>query len=61
MKKLVVLSTIILLACGQYVSAQPPRIQEILQRLPDKAIPYKGEKHDLRDKGATGVYHAKLP
>ena len=57
MKKLVVLSTAILLALGQYASAQP-KIQEILQRLPDKVIPYVGEKHDLRDKGATGVYHA---
>lgn len=57
MKKLVVLSTTILLALGQYASAQP-KIQEILRRLPDKTIPYKGEKHDLRDKGATGVYHA---
>ena len=57
MKKLVVLSTAILLALGQYASAQP-KIQEILQRLPDKIIPYVGEKHDLRDKGATGVYHA---
>ena len=58
MKKLIILSTTILLAFGQYVAAQPPKIQEILQRLPDKVIPYKGEKHDLRDKGATGVYHA---
>ena len=58
MKKLIILSTTILLAFGQYVAAQPPKIQEILQRLPDKVIPYKGEKHDLRDTGATGVYHA---
>ena len=41
MKKLVVLSTAILLALGQYASAQP-KIQEILQRLPDKVIPYVG-------------------
>ena len=58
MKKLIILSTTILLAFGQYVSAQPPKIQEILQRLPDRTIPYQGEKHDCRDKGATGVYHA---
>ena len=58
MKKLIILSTTILLAFGQYVSAQPPKIQEILQRLPDRTIPYQGEKHDYRDKGATGVYHA---
>ncbi len=57
MKKLVVLSTAILLALGQYASAQP-KIQEILQRLPDRTIPYQGDKYDYRDKGSTGVYHA---
>ena len=57
MKKLIILSTAVLLAFGQHASAQP-KIQEILQRLPDKTIPYQGDKYDYRDKGSTGVYHA---
>lgn len=49
------MSSALLLLFGQSASAQP-KIQEILQRLPDRSIPYQGEKHDYRDKGATGVY-----
>lgn len=57
MKKLIIISSALLLLFEQSASAQP-KIQEILQRLPDRSIPYQGEKHDYRDKGATGVYHA---
>lgn len=55
MKKLIIISSALLFLLWQSASAQP-KIQEILQRLPDRSIPYQGEKHDYRDKGATGVY-----
>lgn len=55
MKKLIIISSALLFLLWQSASAQP-KIEEILRRLPDRSIPYQGEKHDYRDKGATGVY-----
>ena len=57
MKKFYLVLLFVILGCEQLATAQP-RISEILQRLPDRTIPYQGDKYDYRDKGSTGVYHA---